>query len=158
MESIVSQIHKILIKKKKTIAVAESCTGGLLSSLFTQASGSSKYFILGVIAYHNKAKINILKVPAGFIARHGAVSREVAEKMAQQARKIAKTDFGVGITGIAGPTGGTSLKPRGTVFVALSQKGKSISKEFHFKGSRQDIRKKAAIESLKLLHENIYRD
>jgi len=158
MKNIVSQVHKTLVQKKKTIAVAESCTGGLFSSLLTQISGSSRYFILGIVAYNNKAKIDILKVPAGLIAKNGAVSREVAQKMALQVRKIAKTSLGIAITGIAGPTGGTLLKPVGTVFVALSLKGRLISREFHFTGSRRDIRKRAAMESLRLLHENIYCD
>lgn len=151
MERIVSQIHKTLIKKKKTIAVAESCTGGLLSNLLTHLSGSSKYFILGVIAYNNKVKISILKAPVKIIHRKGAVCAEVAAKMAEQTRKLAKTDFGIGITGIAGPAGGRARKPVGTVFIAVDSKNNGICKEFHFTGSRASIRKQTAIKSLELL-------
>src|SRR3989338_6419547 len=144
MELIVKQIHLLLVKSKKTIAVAESCTGGLLSNLLTYIGGSSKYFILGVVAYSNKSKEDALNIPAGLIAKNGTVSAEVAKRMAQNVRKIANADFGLGITGIAGPSGATSNKPVGTVFIAISRKNKTISKKFHFTGNRAVIRKKTA--------------
>jgi len=150
MENITKQVHDQLIKTGKTIAVAESCTGGLLSSLLTSLSGSSKYFILGAITYSNKAKSD-LHIPVTIIAKKGAVSKEVASKMAQGIRKLAKTDFGISVTGIAGPTGGSSEKPVGTVFIATSSKSKSICKKFRFTGNRSAIRKKAALHALKLL-------
>lgn len=153
MQDIISKIYKLLKKKQKTIAVAESCTAGLVSNLLTQISGSSKYFILGVVAYSNKAKKTILKIPEPVIAKKGAVSKEVACRMAEQVRKIVKTDLGVGITGIAGPTGVTPEKPVGTVFVAVNSKNKKICKKFHFTGNRLSIRKKAALESLELLKQ-----
>lgn len=151
MEHIINQIHKSLIKNKKTIAVAESCTGGLLSSLLTQISGGSQYFILGIIAYSNKEKQRILKIPSVLILRKGAVSKEVAIIMAESVRKLAKTDFGIGVTGIAGPTGGTPQKPIGTVFIAVDAKNKKICKEFHFIGNRNTVKKKAVLKSLELL-------
>ena len=151
MERILNQIHKTLIKNKKTLAVAESCTGGLLCALLTSLSGSSKYFISGVIAYNNKAKTGILRVPARIILRKGTVCPEVAAKMAEQARRLAKTDLGIGITGIAGPTGATTHKPVGTVFIAIESANKKICKEFHFKGNRAAIRKTSALKALKLL-------
>jgi nicotinamide-nucleotide amidase len=151
MESIVGQVHKNLIQKKKTIAVAESCTGGLVSDLLTHLSGSSKFFILGVVAYNNRVKTSILKVPPKIIQQKGAVCAEVAAKMAEQIRKLAKTGFGIGITGIAGPTGGRPQKPVGTVFIAVDGRNIGICKEFHFTGSRDSIRKKAALKSLELL-------
>jgi len=151
MEAIVKQIHKFLIKNKKIVAVAESCTAGLLSNLLTQIPGSSQYFILGVVAYSNQAKEAILKIPHSIITKNGAVSKEVACKMAQQIRKIFKTDFGIGITGIAGPAGGTLQKPVGTVFIAIDTKNKKICKKFHFKGSRLGIRRMAALKALELL-------
>ena len=151
MERILNQIHKTLIKNKKTLAVAESCTGGLLCALLTSLSGSSKYFISGVIAYNNKVKTGILRVPARIILRKGAVCPEVAAKMAEQARRLAKTDFGIGVTGIAGPTGGKTPKPVGTVFIAVDSKNFGICEEFHFTGNRAGIRKKAVKESLELL-------
>lgn len=155
MEPIVKHVYSSLIKMHKTVAVAESCTGGLLSSLLTYIGGSSKYFILGIVAYSNKSKQEILKIPAGFIAKKGSVSQEVAEKLAQNVRKMAKTDFGIGVTGIAGPTGGTFKKPVGTVFIAVASENKTISKEFHFTCNRGVIRKKAAFKTMELLDELI---
>lgn len=155
MELIVKQIHSLLLKNKKTVAVAESCTGGLLSELLTYIGGSSKLFILGVIAYNNKVKADILKVPAGILAKNGAVSADVAKKMAQNIRKTAKSDFGIGITGIAGPSGATPHKPIGTVFIAVSAKNKTICNKFHFTGNRAVIRKKAALKALELLKNSL---
>lgn len=151
VENIISQIHKFLIKNKKTVSVAESCTGGLVSTLLTQISGSSKYFVLGVVAYSNAAKINVLQVPANLIAKKGAVSKEVAFGLSKSVRKLAQTDLGLGITGIAGPTGATPKKPKGTVFIAIDSKNKKVCKEFHFKGNRTKIRKRAALKALELL-------
>ncbi|MBU1726325.1 MAG: CinA family protein [Candidatus Omnitrophica bacterium] len=157
-QTIISQAHKLLLKSGKTIAVAESCTGGILSSFLTLLPGSSKYFILGAITYSNKTKENILGISPSVISKNGAVSAPVAQLMAQKARRLAKADFGIGITGIAGPTGGSPQKPVGTVFIAISSNNKSIYRKFKFTGTRSAIRKKAALGALKLLHENIYRD
>jgi len=121
MESIVNQVHKSLLKKGKTLAVAESCTGGIVSSMLTQLPGSSAYFLLGVVTYSNQAKQSILRIPSKLITTKGAVSREVAQKMAQSVRLVSGADFGIGITGVAGPSGGTKRKPKGTVFIAVSQ-------------------------------------
>lgn len=151
MPYIISEIHKLLKKNQKTIAVAESCTAGLVSNLLTQISGSSQYFMLGVVAYSNKAKKTILKIPELIIAKEGAISEDVASRMARRIRKIGKTDFGMGITGIAGPTGASPQKPVGTVFIAIDSKNKKICKKFHFSGSRLSIRKKIALKSLELL-------
>ena len=153
MKHIINQIHTLLLKNKKTIAIAESCTGGLLSNLLTKLSGSSQYFMLGVVTYSNNAKKKVLKVPSSLITTRGAVSKEVASSMAGRIRKVANTDIGIGITGIAGPSKGSLQKPVGTVFIALDSKKKKICKEFHFKGTRLCIRKKAALNSLGLLKE-----
>lgn len=153
MEQIVSQAHKLLIKKRKNIAVTESCTGGLLSNLLTKIPGSSKYFILGIVAYSNKAKENILKLPRDIIAQKGAVSKDVSGLLAKSVRLIAKTDFGIGVTGIAGPAGGSKEKPVGTVFISVDSKNKRICKEFNFTGSRAAIRKKSALKALELLNK-----
>ena len=153
MEHIVNQIHLSLIKNKKTIAIAESCTGGLLSSFLTHISGSSQYFILGVIAYSNQAKARVLKIPTSLILKKGAVSYAVAKKMAQAVRKLARADLGIGITGIAGPTGGTPQKPVGTVFICIDTKNKKLCRKFQFKGNRTAIRKKTALTALKVLKE-----
>lgn len=157
MNLLLHQIHTLLLKNKKTIAIAESCTGGLLSNLLTNLSGSSQYFILGVVAYSNEAKKKILGTPLSLITTHGAVSKEVASSMAGRIRKIANTDIGIGITGIAGPSTGTPQKPVGTVFIALDSKKKRICRKFHFKGTRLCIRKTAAVKSLELLKEALTR-
>jgi len=151
MENIVKQIHKILLKIGKTIAVAESCTGGLLCGLLTQNSGSSAYFILGVVAYNNKVKKSILGISASLLKKNGTVSSPVARAMAKSIRKIAKTDFGIGVTGIAGPSGKTPSKPVGTVFISVTAKNKTICKKFHFTGNRLSVRKKSASKALELL-------
>lgn len=151
MARLILQTHKLLVNKRKTVAVAESCTGGLLAKLLTDTPGSSKYFVLGVIAYHNKVKQSLLKVPRALIAKNGAVSEAVALTMARNVRKIAKADFGIGITGIAGPGGGSKAKPAGTVFIAADNGKLRICRRFQFKGSRDKIRTQAALKSLELL-------
>jgi nicotinamide-nucleotide amidase len=151
MEDILKQVHNLLIKNQKTVAVAESCTGGLVSSLLTQIPGSSQYFILGLVAYNNKTKENLLKIPARLMAKKGAVSKEVAKLMARSVRLIAQANLGIGITGIAGPSGGSREKPVGTVFIAIDSKNKKICKKLLFKGSRLVIRNNAALKSLELL-------
>ena len=150
-QDIVSQIHKLLINKHYTLATAESCTGGLIAKLLTDLSGSSKYFILGIISYSNQAKIKFLQVPSKLISKKGAVSREVALKMADSVKKLAKTDFGIAITGIAGPGGGSAKKAVGTVFIAITGKNQKTCSKFNFKGNRDTIRRLAALKSLKLL-------
>lgn len=155
MEPIVNYTHKSLAKNQKTISVAESCTGGMLSSLLTQSPGSSRYFKLGIVAYSNQAKENILKIPSNIIDKKGAVSKEVAGLLAKSVRLLAKTDFGIGVTGIAGPGGGSKAKPVGTVFIAASSKNKEICRKFHFSGSRTTIRKKSALKALQLLNKII---
>lgn len=145
------QAHKKLLVKGKTIAVAESCSGGLLSCLLTELSGSSKYFISGVVAYSNNSKEKFLNVPAKIIAKYGAVSKNVALLMAENIRKKSKSDFALSITGIAGPQGATINKPVGTVFICLSSKNKKICRRFSLSGSRQLIRKQSAYYALRLL-------
>jgi nicotinamide-nucleotide amidase len=144
-------ISKLLIKRSKTIAVAESCTGGLLSNLLTNIPGSSQYFLLGIIAYSNNAKTYLLKIPTIFIARYGAVSKPVAQLMAQKVKNIASSDYGIGITGIAGPQGATPTKPIGTVFISVAIKNKVITKRYQFSGSRQTIKRKTALKALAML-------
>ena len=151
VEPVINQIHKLLIKNRKTIAVAESCTGGLLSYLLTSISGSSKYFLLGLVVYSNKSKTSILRIPGATIAKKGAVSKEVARLMSQGVRKLAKTEFGIGVTGIAGPTAGRVHKPVGTVFISVDGEKQKICRKFRFRGSRNMIRKAAALKALELL-------
>jgi PncC family amidohydrolase len=157
LKKIIPRIHNQLINRGKTISVAESCTGGGLSSLLTSLPGSSDYFLLGVVAYSNKAKVIFLGIPKKIIAEYGAVSRQVAVLMAENIRKKARADFGLSITGIAGPGGATTAKPVGTVFICLSAKNKNICRKFNFPGSRPAIRKKSVQNALRLLCAHLSR-
>ncbi|MFA5223750.1 MAG: CinA family protein [Candidatus Omnitrophota bacterium] len=148
---ILIKIHNKLLSRKKTIAVAESCSGGMLSAELTKKAGASSYFLLGVVAYSNKSKQKILKIPAQLISDYGAVSRQVAISMAKNIRKISKADLGIGITGVAGPTGGSVNKPIGTVFICLDSKKRNTCRKFSFSGNREEIRKETTREALRLL-------
>jgi nicotinamide-nucleotide amidase len=151
MRRIVNQTYKLLQKTEKTVAVAESCTGGSLSRYLTSQSGSSKYFVLGVVPYSNRMKTRILDIPSKLILQKGAVSKEVAEAMARSVRKLAVADYGIGITGIAGPTGGTPKKPVGTVFIAIANRNKILCKKLHFPGNRSRVREETILKALTLL-------
>ncbi len=144
-------VSSLLIKKNKTIAVAESCTGGLLANLLTNIPGSSQYFLLGIVAYSNQTKTSLIRIPALLIKRYGAVSSQVAQLMSQNVRRIASSGYGIGITGIAGPLGGTPIKPVGTVFISVADKNKAITKRFHFTGNRLEIKRKTALKALSML-------
>ncbi len=137
-------VGELLRKKKKTLSTAESCTGGLLASRITDIPGSSDYFIGGVVAYSNEIKKKILGVKEENLKKFGAVSEAVVREMAEGIRKLFNTDFGIGISGIAGPGGGSPSKPVGTVYLALSfEENTEIYKKF-FTGSRQDIKFKSS--------------
>jgi nicotinamide-nucleotide amidase len=151
VDKIIKQIHHQLRKQAKTISVAESCTGGLLSSRLTSLPGSSAYFLLGIVSYSNQSKEMILNIPAKIITRYGAVSRQVAILMARNIRKKIHSNFGLSITGIAGPAGATLAKPIGTIYICLCGKNQNICRKFNFPGNREDIRKKSTQEALRLL-------
>ena len=119
-------LHKKLIKKRLTISVAESCTGGLLAHNLTKLANSSKYFQMGLITYSNQAKIKILKVNKNIITKYGAVSDECCKAMVKNLSKISKSKINISITGIAGPGGGTKEKPIGLVYIGI-KKGKNTS-------------------------------
>ena len=140
-----------LIHKKLSLALAESCTGGLLAHQLTNIPGSSIFFRLGVITYANEAKKNILNVPQETLTRYGAVSSQTALQMAKHVRIIAKSDFGIAITGIAGPTGATAKKPLGLTYIAISSKRKTVCSKSVFKGSRLKVKKQACEKALKLI-------
>lgn len=144
-------VGQLLRKKKKTLAVAESCTGGLISNRITDVSGCSGCFIMGLVAYSNGIKENILGVSDKSIQKYGAVSKQVALEMAKGVRLLAATDIGISVTGIAGPTGGTKSKPVGLVYIALVMGRKQIVKEFRFKGSRKEIKFQASEAALELI-------
>lgn len=130
-------IAALLIERKLTIAVAESCTGGLITSRLTDVSGSSDYLERGLVTYSNAAKISMLGVPAEIIEKHGAVSEETALLMAEGMRKLAGTDLGLSSTGIAGPTGGSKEKPVGTVYIALADSQKTICRHYSYRWDRK---------------------
>lgn len=142
------KLLQLLIKHNLTLAIAESCTGGELSNRITNIPGSSKAFLLGVVTYSNSAKNKILKIPLGLIHSKGAVCAQVAEKMAQNIRKLASSDIAIGISGIAGPDGGTKEKPVGTVFIAVSSNKKTTAQKFHFTGNRMEVKRKAANKAI----------
>ncbi len=145
----------MLIGRKITVAVAESCTGGLLSKMLTDPPGSSAYFLLGVTAYANSAKTRVLGIPGALIREKGAVSKDAAVAMARRIRRLAGADIGIGTTGIAGPSGGTSRKPVGTVYIALADAKGAMAKKLSLRGSRQMIRARAAKEALALLSQQL---
>jgi len=148
MEEIVGAL---LLQRKMTLAVAESCTGGLIGARITNIAGSSAYFERGVVVYSNAAKTELLGVPADLIERHGAVSREVAKAMAQEMRERARTDLGLAITGIAGPSGGTPEKPVGLVYIALATAGGVTTTENRFLGTRTQVRQRSAQTALDMV-------
>ena len=151
-----NKVIKLLIKKKLTISVAESCTGGLLSAMLTSVSGSSKTFKLGLTTYSNESKINNLKIKKNIVKKFGSVSSECCYNMVKNLSKIAKTDICLSITGIAGPNGGTKSKPVGLVYIGLKNKNKILIKKNIFKNkSRSYIRKSTVKESLKLIFASI---
>jgi len=145
-----------LIQSQKSLAIAESCTGGLLTHRLTNIPGSSAFLKFTLIAYSNESKIKLLKIPISLIKKHGVVSQETAALMAKNTQKIFNTDFGVAITGIAGPAGATALKPVGLCFVAIATAQETLCLKCHFKGNRVNIKNQAATKALKLLSKFLY--
>ena len=154
MKNLANKLVKKLTKKKLKISFAESCTGGLLSSTITSISGSSKVFNLGLVTYSNKVKIDMLKVPKKIISKYGAVSSECCLSMVKNLSKISKDDISVSITGIAGPNGGTKLKPVGLVYIGIIKGNKIIVKKNLFKcKNRISIQKATVNASLKIINK-----
>ena len=154
---IIEKLHKKLIKKKITLSVAESCTGGLLSSKFTKLRGSSKYFEMGLVTYSNNAKIKILKVKKNIIDQYGSVSPECCRAMVQGLTKISKSKIKISITGIAGPSGGTKDKPIGLVYIGI-KKGKklSVTKCLFEKKQRYFIQNSTVKKTLRLINSLVW--
>lgn len=146
-----AEVSDLLKKARKTVSVAESITGGLISSRLTSLPGSSDIFIGGIVCYHNRIKVMELGVPASAIAQGSPVSQEVAIAMAEGIRKRYRSDIGLSATGIAGPTTVTPPKPIGLTYIAVASDMGSTCKEFHISGSRSEIREKAASAALGLL-------
>jgi nicotinamide-nucleotide amidase len=152
--SLEAVVGGLLRARQWTLAVAESCSGGLLASRITDVPGSSEYFERGDVCYSNRSKIEILGVPADLLDRHGAVSEPVARAMAEGVRARARTDVGIGITGIAGPGGGTPDKPVGTVAVAVVGRAGEVVRTHRFVGGREQVKYRsaqAALNTLRLL-------
>ena len=152
MKKLSQKIVRLLEKKRLKISIAESCTGGLLSSTITSISGSSKVFTIGLVTYSNQSKISALKVPKKTIRKHGAVSYETCLSMVKNLNKISKTNISVSITGIAGPKGGTKKKPVGLVFIGIKKGNKTLVKKYLFKNKkRTSIQRVAVNNSLNLI-------
>jgi nicotinamide-nucleotide amidase len=139
--------------RARKIALAESCTGGLVSAALTHCAGASDVFERGYVTYSNEGKMEILGVPQKIIRTHGAVSEECAVFMAKGAQRIARADIGLSVTGIAGPGGGSEKKPIGLVFIGLADQRNAEAQKFNFKGGRQDIRHQAVAQALAWLLE-----
>jgi nicotinamide-nucleotide amidase len=144
-------LNRLLTERRLTLAVAESCTGGLISSRITDAAGASAYFLAGLVTYSNEAKEKLLSVPGDVIAARGAVSAEVAGRMAEGARRATGADIGLSVTGIAGPGGGTDQKPVGTVYMGLAAVGAGLVRYFKFDGERLAVKRQAADEALRFV-------
>ncbi|MDC0876617.1 CinA family protein [Candidatus Pelagibacter sp.] len=146
-------LHKKLIKKKLTVSVAESCTGGLLAHNLTKLANSSKYFQMGLTTYSNQAKIKILKVNKNIIKKYGAVSDECCKSMVKNLSKISKSKINISITGIAGPGGASKDKPVGLVYIGIKKGNKIIIKENRFKSkNRHSIQKITVKTALKIIN------
>lgn len=152
-QSFAGVIGRALRTKGYTLAVAESCTGGLVGHMITREPGASEYLLVDAVTYANSAKTKLLGVGEDVIRGHGAVSSEVAAAMAERVREISGADVGLALTGIAGPTGGSEEKPVGTVFIAVCWAGGLQVKECHFPGERHQIQTLAAYAGLHLVRE-----
>jgi len=144
-------VAKELARLNKTLSVAESCTGGLISHRLTNVSGISQYFLEGVVSYSNEAKMKILGVPEEILREHGAVSGPVAEAMALGVKRISGSDYSAAVTGIAGPTGGTPEKPVGLVYIAVASPDTVNVQKCQFSGSREDIKERSVNTALNML-------
>jgi len=148
-------VGELLVRRRRTLAVAESCTGGLVSDRLTDIPGSSRYLRGSVIAYHNDLKRRCLSISAATLARHGAVSAQTAKRMAQGVRRLTGSDVGLAITGIAGPSGGTARKPVGLVYLGLADGRGAVSQRCRFLGDRPAIKAQAAQAALDWLRRHL---
>ena len=139
------KIVGLLKRKKLKISIAESCTGGMLSNTITSVSGSSKIFTLGLVAYSNQSKIKVLKVSKNIMRKYGSVSEPVCLAMVKNLSKISKTNISVSITGIAGPSGGTKIKPVGLAYVGIKKGNRTEVKKYLFKNKGRSYIQKAAV-------------
>ncbi len=154
-ESLEEVVGMYLVMRQKTVAVAESCTGGLLSERLTRVPGSSRYFAGGAVCYSNELKTNLAGVPPKLIEENGAVSKAVAQALAEGIRTRTGASLGVGITGVAGPAGGTAEKPVGLVYIALADEYATQVREFRFPGSRERVRFWASQAALEMIRRSV---
>ena len=156
--AILNRIEKIIknfTKENIRIAVAESCTGGYISNMFTNVSGASNVFERGIVCYSNQAKIDLLNVDPKLIEKYGAVSEEVVRELTNNIRIQSNVDIGIGISGIAGPTGGTPEKPVGLVFIGFSNEKETIVEKYNFKTDRITFKKKVLEKVLQYIEKLI---
>ena len=152
MRSLNRKVVDLLKKKRIKLAIAESCTGGMLSSAITSISGSSKIFNMGLVTYSNTSKNLLLKIPKQIIKKHGAVSSQCCSYMVNNLSKIAKVTIAISITGIAGPNGGTKFKPVGLVYIGIKKKNKIKICKYVFKNKdRSKIRRQTVNKALELI-------
>jgi len=154
-ESLESKIGMILDRKRKTIALAESCTGGFVGHKLSSVSGSSSYFIGGVVAYRNEIKKLMLDVNEATISNFGAVSENTALEMAEGVRKKFNSSIGLSLTGIAGPTGGTSDKPVGLVYIGYASEKNQFAKKCFFHGNRHNIKYRATYSAMDFVRRQV---
>ena len=149
------ELGKLLTKGKRSLAVAESCTGGMIAAALTEVAGSSEYFGYGVVSYSNEAKMKLLQVSEATLDAYGAVSSQTAMEMAVGVRNLAAADFALSVTGIAGPGGATETKPVGLVYLGFSSSKGTIWIARQFEGTRQEIRTATVEAALVLALENL---
>ena len=146
---------RLLLRKGMTLAVAESCTGGLICDRLTDVSGSSRYVSAGITAYSDRAKQRLLGVSERLIKRRGAVSSQVAMAMAQGIRKATRSDIGLAVTGVAGPGGGSKKKPVGLVYISVARRARSHTLRYLFSGRRRTIKIKSVRAAINLLVQEL---
>lgn len=156
---VIEKVHNIFKKKRLTLSVAESCTGGLISHYLTTLPGASTFFVAGIISYSEDVKKSILGISPDIIQRFGVVSEETAREMAKKVRLLTKTDCSLSTTGILGPdvpvcrTGRLEGKEQGLIYLAASKEGKTLTQELRLKGNRETNKEEASLSALKLLIE-----
>jgi nicotinamide-nucleotide amidase len=148
-------IGDLLREKGWTVSIAESCTGGLICDRITNISGSSDYFMGGMVNYSNESKVKHLGIPMDYISKYGAVSPQVARRMAQGVRETFNTTFGLSTTGVAGPTGGTKRSPVGRVFIGLTDGRRTWVQREDLKGGRLEIKRKATEKVFQFFYEKV---
>lgn len=151
---VIEKVHEVFRKRGLTLSVAESCTGGLLSHYLTFLPGSSNFFIAGIVSYSEITKVNILGVSPDTISEHGVISRETAEEMAERVRLIAGSDYSISTTGNLGPDV-LEGKERGLVYIAVSRKGETVSRELRLSGNRDSNKEEASLLAISFLIETV---